>query len=105
MDEQQMTYKTTRSQVTRQLLRFAVMQGQVEPLDVGIEGVNKASRLSTVITGLEPGAYGFDIPAVGDSRNDMDLLKSSFLRLCGCPSNYQPTVKEYVKTQGGIVSE
>ena len=41
MDEQQMTYKTTRSQVTRQLLRFAVMQGQVEPLDVGIEGVNK----------------------------------------------------------------
>ena len=74
-------------------------------LDVGIEGVNKASGLSTVIRGLEPGAEGMNILAVGDSRNDMDLLKVSFPGLCGCPSNSHPTVKEYVSAQGGIVSE
>lgn len=74
-------------------------------LDVGIDGVNKASGLSSVITGLESGAEGMNILAVGDSRNDMDLLNVSSPGLCGCPSNSHPTVKEYVIAQGGIVSE
>ena len=74
-------------------------------LDVGIDGVNKASGLSTVITGLGPGAGGINVLAVGDSRNDMDLLNISVPGLCGCPSNSHPTVKEHVNAQGGVVSE
>lgn len=74
-------------------------------LDVGIEGVNKASGLSTVIAGLGRKAEEMKILAVGDSRNDMDLLNVSLPGMCGCPANSHPTVKEHVKTQGGIVSE
>ena len=74
-------------------------------VDVGIDGVNKASGLSTLITGLASGAEGMNILAVGDSRNDMDLLNVSFPGLCGCPANSHPTVKEHVSAQGGIVSE
>jgi hydroxymethylpyrimidine pyrophosphatase-like HAD family hydrolase len=74
-------------------------------LDVGINGVNKASGLSTVITGFASKAEGMNILAVGDSRNDMDLLTVSSPGMCGCPTNSHPTVKEYVKAQGGIVSE
>ena len=74
-------------------------------LDVGIDGISKASGLSTVITGLGPGAGEINILAVGDSRNDMDLLRISVPRLRGCPSNSHPTVKEHVNAQGGVVSE
>lgn len=74
-------------------------------LDVGIEGINKASGLSSVMTSLRLGAGAFDILAVGDSRNDLDLLRVALVGLCGCPSNSHPTVKEYVRDRGGIVSE
>ncbi len=74
-------------------------------LDVGIDGINKASGLSTVIAGLGQKAEEMNIMAVGDSRNDMDLLNVSRSGMCGCPANSHPTVKEHVKTQGGIVSD
>ena len=74
-------------------------------LDVGIDGINKASGLSTVMNGLAAEADGINILAVGDSRNDMDLLKVSFPGMCGCPSNSHSMVKEYVAAQGGIISE
>ena len=74
-------------------------------LDVGIDGVNKASGLSRVIASLRRSDEGMHILAVGDSRNDMDLLQVSFPGLCGCPANSHPLVKAFVSAQGGVVSE
>jgi hydroxymethylpyrimidine pyrophosphatase-like HAD family hydrolase len=74
-------------------------------LDVGIAGVNKASGLSAVMSGLELEAGGGHVLAVGDSRNDLDLLGVASPGLCGCPSNSHPAVKEHVRAQGGIVSK
>ena len=74
-------------------------------LDVGIDGINKASGLFEIVGSLGRRAEEIRILAVGDSRNDLDLLNVSSAGLCGCPSNSHPTVKEYVRTQGGIVSE
>ena len=74
-------------------------------LDVGIAGLNKASGLATVMTSLGAGAAGVNIVAVGDSRNDLDLLKVASAGLCGCPANSHPTVKDFVRAQGGVVTE
>jgi hydroxymethylpyrimidine pyrophosphatase-like HAD family hydrolase len=73
-------------------------------IDIGIAGVNKASGLATVIAGL--GLAGErTIVAVGDSRNDMDLLAVASPGFCGCPANCHPDVREYVRSRSGIVSE
>jgi len=74
-------------------------------LDIGIVGINKASGLHSLIDGVVADSEGANILAVGDSRNDMDLLKVSVPGLCGCPSNSHPMVKEYVIARGGVVSD
>ena len=92
-----------RDYITRRGLPLAISVSDAT-VDVGLLGTDKVSGLAEVVATVTPDAGPARVIAVGDSRNDLDLLSAASSGLCGCPANAHAAVKEHVRAAGGVVA-